>query len=83
MKKKQVINSIDPSKVTKKVGIGSLVTTKAGIFFISTSLGRIEMDGNPIFIISPVSPIAQAMLDLTSGDGFEFNEKKDSIVDLS
>lgn len=83
IKKRLAISAIDPAKVTNKVKNGSLVTTGAGIFFISTSLGKLEIDGNSIFVISPVSPIAQVMLDLTSGDSFEFNGKKNSIVSLS
>ena len=83
MKKRLMISAIDPSKVTTKIKNGSLVTTEAGVFFISTSLGKLEIDGNPIFVISPVSPIAQVMLDLTSGDSFEFNGKKNSVASLS
>jgi transcription elongation GreA/GreB family factor len=83
IKKRLAISAIDPSKVTKMVKNGSLVTSKAGIFFISTSLGKMEIDGNSIFVISPVSPIAQVMLDLTTGDSFDFNGKKNSIVSLS
>ena len=83
VKKRVAISAIDPLKVTRKVMNGSLVETRTGIFFISTSLGKLEIDGNIVFAISPVSPIAQVMLDLTSGDSFEFNGKKDSIVSLS
>ena len=83
IRKKQAINQIDPKKITQKVRVGSLVTTEAGIFLISTSFGKVTIEGKDVFVISPISPIAQVMLDLTSGDRFEFNGKKDSILSLS
>ena len=83
IRKKQAINQIDPKNITQKVKVGSLVTTAAGTFLISTSLGKVTIEGKDVFAISPISPIAQVMLDLTSGDGFEFNGKKDSILSLS
>jgi len=83
IRKKQAINQIDPKNITQKVKVGSLVTTATGTFLISTSLGKVTIEGKDVFAISPISPIAQVMLDLTSGDGFEFNGKKDSILSLS
>ena len=83
IKKKQAVDHIDPTKTTKKVRLGSLVRTSSGTFFISTSLGKITIEGKDIFAISPVSPIAQVILDLMLGDSFTFNGKKSSILDLS
>lgn len=83
IKKRVTINHVDPTKPTKKVQLGSLLKTKNGIFFISTSLGKVTIDGQDIFVISPISPIAQVMLDLTIGDSFEFNGKKTPILELS
>ncbi len=83
IKKKQALSHIDPDNTLRKVQQGSLVETKNGLFFVSTSLGKVIVGGNEIFVISPVSPIAQVMLDLKSGDSFEFNKIKNSIIDVS
>lgn len=83
IRKKQAINQIYPKDITQKVKVGSLVTTTAGIFLISTSLGKVTIEEKDVFVISPISPIAQVMLDLAFGDGFEFKGKKDSILNLS
>jgi len=83
IKKRVCFNHIDPAKKTKKIQVGSLVKTGNGVFFISTSLGKVTIDGQDIFVISPISPIGHVMLDLTSGDSFEFNGKKNSILELS
>ncbi|MCP4458071.1 MAG: 3-oxoacyl-ACP synthase [Cytophagales bacterium] len=80
---RRAISQIDPTKTTKKVELGSLLTSASGAFFISTSLGKLDIDGENVFAISPISPIGQAMLGLASGESFEFNGKKDSILDLS
>lgn len=80
---RQSISQIDPKRSTENVKVGSLVTTGAGTFFISTSLGKIEIEEQSIFAISAISPIAQAMLDKKVGGSIEFNGKKDSILNLS
>jgi len=50
------------------------VETARGTFFLSVSLGKInESDGRGVFAVSPISPIAQAMLSLEVGDAFEIN----------
>lgn len=57
-----------------RVQAGSLVETARGTFFLSVSLGKInESDGRGVFAVSPISPIAQAMLSLEVGDAFEVN----------
>ena len=83
IKMSQAISQIDPKKSPKNVKLGSLVSTKAGTYFVSTSLGKIEIGKKTIFAISSVSPIAQAMLGSALGESFEFNGQKDSIVNLS
>jgi len=82
-KMKSLLSQIDPAIHLSKVRTGSLVRTEEEMFFISTSLGKITIDGEVIFAISPISPIAQVMLDLVIGDSFTFNGKKKSILDLS
>ena len=44
LKLEQVLSQINPNTEHKQVGLGSLVTTNNGIFYISVSLGKLEID---------------------------------------
>jgi hypothetical protein len=69
-------NKIDFTKSSIKVGTGSLVETNNGLFFISASLGKIELKDKVIYAISPASPLANCMKGLATGESFEFNNLK-------
>ena len=78
----EILNlSLSPSAT---IQAGSLVTTTQGTFFLSVALGKIKgSDGQPVFAVSPISPIAQAMLRLKVGDGFEINDISDQVKALN
>ncbi len=46
------------------IGPGSLVETNNGMFFIGVSIGKIKMDGQEIFVVSPQSPIGIKLMGL-------------------
>ncbi len=69
---RQVIQSIDPEQIYKHVQHGSLVQTTAGIYFISIGLGKIEVEGERYFCISPDSPVGLILLNKSVGDAAEF-----------
>lgn len=54
---------------------GSLVETTLGWIFISVSLGAVDFEGRKIWVVSPQSPIAQAILHKASGEPFTFQRK--------
>lgn len=67
------LEKVDSSKLATSVGFGALVQTNKGLFFISISLGKIELEKEVVFVISPQSPLAQNMKGLKAKDTFEFN----------
>ena len=71
-----------PDSGSAAIGLGSLVETSAGLYYISVSAGKIEIDDQIIFGISPVSPIAQAMRGLKTGDHFSFNGLPFNIISV-
>lgn len=72
-KQKEILLSINPTKEHKKIQSGSLVKTKTGLFYISVGLGKIELENNSIFVLSPISPIGQLLINKKAGDNYTFN----------
>jgi len=52
---------------------GSLVTTSKGIFYISISIGLVEIDKKPYFIVAPDSPIGKLFMGKKAGDVVTWN----------
>ena len=65
------------------VQLGALVTTNHGKFLLSTSIGRVDLDGDQVFLISPVSPIASTLLDKKRGDQVTLNGREYRILSVS
>lgn len=79
---KKILSGIQPSGTFKTVQSGSLVSTSSGRFFISVALGKIEVDGETVFVISPLSPLGQLLLDKKAGKKVAFNGKEISILEI-
>ncbi len=54
-------------------GIGALVQTNRGTFYLAAPMGKIVLKGFEIMVISPQSPAGKAMLGKQNGDSFELN----------
>lgn len=76
------LSQLHVDKVPPQVGLGSVVYTAKGIFFIGPSMGKIEIGDATVMVISPVAPIAQAMLGKKVGDAFGFNQFQAVIEEL-
>lgn len=70
---KQVIAKINPHQQNEQITIGSLVYTTNGVFYIGVSLGKIEVEQETIYVISPVSPIGKLLLTKKEKDSFSLN----------
>ena len=69
-------------KTSQKVEKGAVIKTASGLFYISVSAGEIVLDGKKIYVISPESPLAQAMKGLTEKNSFMLNGKPNSIENI-
>jgi hypothetical protein len=61
-------------EVNKHFGSGSLVETDHGLFFIALPLGKIEMEGQVVFVVSPLSPFGKGLI-ACKNNSFEINSK--------
>ena len=76
------LQRIDPEKVYDKVSFGAVVKTRLANYFIAISAGRMEVEGEKFYVISPQAPLAQELLQKSSGDTFVFNDQEMKILDV-
>ncbi len=55
------------------IGLGSLVETDKGIFYIAVSLGEIKIESQKVFVISTESPLAKSIIGLKQNENFNLN----------
>jgi len=73
LKLAQVLQQINPEQTHQITGLGSLVITNNGNFYISISLGKVEINDEIYFAISAVSPIGKILLTKKEKESFSFN----------
>ena len=74
-KLKRVLSELNPDKKSASIGLGSLIETNIGVFYMSVSLGKLAVDNKDVFALSAVSPLGMALLKKQSGEEFEFNSR--------
>lgn len=56
-----------------QVAPGRMVVTDKGMYFIAVSLGPVTLGNHTVLVISPVSPVGQALIGKGVGDAAVFN----------
>ena len=74
--------SVNNSRPNQSAGLGNLVTTDNGTYYISIGIGKVMIDDRKYYCISKESPIAIAMRNAQTGDRIEFNGKKITIINI-
>jgi transcription elongation GreA/GreB family factor len=82
MQQHKLLKAIDISKKYEFVAPGALVDTSLGAFFIAISADEIEIEGEEYCVVSPESPIGQAMVNRKAGDSFLFRGNSVRVVDI-
>lgn len=81
-KLKRILTTINPEDARDAVEPGALVQTNMGVFFVATSVGEINVSGEKVFVISPISPLIQAMLGKQKGQKVDLNGRQFEILDI-
>lgn len=76
------LERINPSVLSTNVSFGSVVFTDCQKLFIAISIGKIEIDSEVFYAVSPSVPIFQAIKGLQKGDVYEFRGTKGKIMDV-
>ena len=81
LKAQSVLKNL-PVSAHEKVQLGSLVETDNGYFYIAISLGDLIFKNKKIFLISPESPLAKAMMGKLENEEFILNNIKQKIIKI-
>ena len=82
MKVKMQLERLRRAESSDKVTFGSVVLTSFGNYFISISAGRVIVEDEKYFAISPQTPLAQSLLQKKVGDVVDFNDQKIKILEI-
>ena len=82
LQQKAVLEKIDPHLQTEIIVRGSLVHTNNGIFYISLGLGKLKVDDETVFVVSPEAPLGKLLLMKKAGDEFQFNNTSYEILSV-
>lgn len=82
LKLQLLLGRIDAEVVHEKATFGSVVCTDQGNYFISISAGRLLVEGEKYFAISPQTPLAREFLQKKTGETATFNNKPIRILDV-
>jgi len=74
------INAMFQNKI---VAMGALVYTDNNTYFIACGLGKITILNTHIMVLSPLSPIAIAMLNKKENERFIFNQIEHQIIEIA
>lgn len=77
-----VLQKIDGNNSSSRIGLGSLVETNVGLYFIAISVGLIKVGEVNVFVISAASPIGQVLVGKIKADLINFNNKNQEILNV-
>jgi len=73
---------IKPEELKTKVEFGAVVITSQQRLFVSISLGKIVVNNDTYFAVSPNVPLYHALKGLKPGDTVKFNNNTIQIIDV-
>lgn len=76
------LNNIDPESETTEIAEGSVIETDQRIFFVSTSIESVEVNGKSVFGLSIHAPIYHEMKGKKKGETIQYNGLRYQILDV-
>lgn len=77
-----ILEKINPQITPANVGLGALVKTTMGVFFVAVGAGVVALNGKNIMVISPQAPIGQILMGKVADEAFEFRGKGYKILSI-
>ncbi len=81
-KTKDYLSNIKTNVESTEAMLGSIVKTNIMNFYISTSIGKIDLEDATYYAISVNSPIGQLLINKPVNTSFEFNQNKYVITEI-
>jgi len=69
------VNKVNISTTSKTIRLGSIIETNQANFFMSISVGKLEVNHTFYLGVAPNAPIGLCLLGMEEGDQFNFNGK--------
>ena len=82
MQLKQALQQIDPGKKYDKVQVGSLLKTNQGYYFVAIGLGKIALENETFYVISPKAPLGIYFMNLVVGSKTVFQNREYIIEEI-
>ena len=70
---KAILDKIDPTAVSNKIALGSLVQANGIYLYVSLALTKITIDNIAVIALSPQSPLGNKLIGMEVGFSFEIN----------
>lgn len=77
-----LLERMDPQKISKKVEYGSVVITDKQKLFIAGGLGKVMVEDAEFFVLSPQVPFFAAIDGLKPGDAYSFRGQTGTIKEV-
>jgi transcription elongation GreA/GreB family factor len=77
-----LLSQLDANVNHSEIQTGALVKTTDKYIYFAIAIGRIQLDGNNIFVISVNSPMGQKAKGLKKGDFIELASGKEEILEV-
>lgn len=77
---KQNLTQINPTNTNNTVVLGSVVYTNKGNFYIAASIGKVSIENEVFFAISPASPIGKLLLTKKEKEIFSLNGNEYTVL---
>lgn len=81
-KQQELLHKINLEQPHNKIALGSVVKTSVANYFISISVGEIQIENECFFAISPATPIGQLLMSKTVGEHVVFRSQTFTITDV-
>lgn len=82
LQQKAVLDKLDPHLQTEMIVRGSLVHTNKGTFYISLGLGKLKVEDETVFAVSPDAPLGKLLLMKKADEEFQFNNTSYEILSV-
>jgi hypothetical protein len=73
------LQKLEHQKTSSTISKGSLIETSSGLFYLSIGLGKVIIENETIFLLSPQSPFGKQLVGLKKDDVVLFNGKESKI----
>ncbi len=76
------IRQVKSNSLQTEIGPGTLVVLDKQTLFILVGIGKITVDDQVVYVVSPVVPLVAAMKNLKKGNSFTFNGNTFTIQEI-